>query len=132
MGDRLEAEPTEHYDNTSSLVLKLMKAAIVLRWLFVLSLWLVLVPYGVWGLRSEFPLWREYFTWSSLRYGMFYNPWASLAIVICIAYTCAVLVWHSQKLLKGWSDQETYRFQQTADKILHNPRHWLWLLLKRL
>jgi hypothetical protein len=109
-----------------------MKAAIVTRWLFVLSLWIVLFPYGVWGLRAEIPLWREYFTWSSLRYGMYYHPWASLALVLCIAYTCAVLVWHSHKLLKGWSARETYRFKQEAAKIAQNPRHWLWLILKRI
>ncbi|MGB2927107.1 MAG: hypothetical protein WBB82_17545 [Limnothrix sp.] len=129
MGDR-PAVPSSHSFNP--LTPKLKKAMVIGRWLFVLGLWLTLGSYSIWGLRGEFSLWQAHLTWASVRYGLAYNPWASLALVTCVAYTCAVLVWHSQKLLQGWSERETYRLNQTADKIAKNPHHWLWFMLKKI
>ncbi|NJN72634.1 MAG: hypothetical protein HC799_07390 [Limnothrix sp. RL_2_0] len=129
MGDRLPA-PSHH--NTDPLTTKLKKAIVLGRWLFVVGLWLTLGIYSLWGLRGEFGLWREHLTWTSVRYGLAYHPFPTLSLVICVAYTCAVLVWHSQKLLQGWSERETYRLDKEAKKIAQNPRHWLWLVLKKI
>lgn len=127
MGDR---HPPQSDKPPKPLVQQLMTAVILGRWLVVLMLWLTLGLYSLWGLRQEIPIWLEHLTWASVRYGLGYNPWASFSLVLCIAYTCAVLVWHSQKLLKGWSARETYRFEKEAQKIAQNPRHWLWYFLK--
>ncbi len=129
VGDRQKQESQQP---PSPLATKLMRAIVISRWSMVLGLWLTLGSFAIWSLRSEFVLWRDYLTWASLRYGLAYNPWAALALVLCIAYTCAVGVWHSQKLLSGWSPRELYRLERQATKISQNPRHWLWQVLKKI
>ncbi|OKH14654.1 hypothetical protein NIES208_13435 [[Limnothrix rosea] IAM M-220] len=129
LGDR---QNQELHKPPSPLATKLMRAIIISRWSMVVGLWLTCGTYAAWALRAEFVLWRDHLTWASLRYGLAYNPLAALALVLCVAYTCAVSVWHSQKLLQGWSARELYRLEKQATKISQNPRHWLWQVLKKI
>ncbi|BAW96349.1 hypothetical protein NIES970_12750 [[Synechococcus] sp. NIES-970] len=129
MGDRRPQELTT--DNSlSPLARKLARLNVLGRWLFVVMLWLTLGNYGFWALREEFPLWQEYLTWAVIRLSLGYHYWASAALTLCVAYTCAILVWHSQKLLRGWSDRECYRLNRWAERLDQNKRHWLWRVLK--
>ncbi|MBV5260587.1 hypothetical protein FLX56_19430 [Synechococcus moorigangaii CMS01] len=131
MGDRqLQELPGDNH--LSPLATKLVKLTIFGRWLMVVLLWLILGSYSVWALRPEFPLWQDYLTWAVVRLSLGYHFWASVALSICIAYTCGVLVWHSQKLLRGWSAQERYRFNQWAERLAQNRHHWLWSVLEWL
>lgn len=129
MGDRHSASLKKPVHLTT---VKLMHLIVLGRWLLVLCLWLTLGIYGLWGLRAEVPLWRDYLTWTSVRYGLIYNPEASLALFFCVGYTCAVLIWHSQKLLRGWSEREQYKLEKKAEKINQDSKHWLHRLLKKL
>lgn len=129
MGDRQGSQSNQAL---SPFATKLTKAIILGRWLFVAGLWLTFGLYGIWHLRTEFPLWRDYLTWAIVRYSMAYHPLASFSLVLCVAYTCSVLVWHSYKLLRGWSPREQYRLEKEAEKIANNHRHWLWFLINRV
>ena len=129
MGDRRTPESRK---SPSPLAAKLIQAIILGRWFMVLGLWLTFGVYAAWALRAEFVLWRDHLTWASVRYGLAYNPFAALCVVLCVAYTCAVAVWHSQKLLNGWSAREIYHLEKQAVKISKNPRHWLWFVLKKI
>ena len=129
MGDRQEQERQQ---SLSPLAMKLMRATIISRWSMVAGLWLTCGIYSAWALRAELVLWLDHLTWASVRYGLAYNPLAALALVLCVAYTCAVAVWHSEKLLNGWSAREVYRLEKQADKMSKNPRHWLWTVLKKI
>lgn len=129
MGDR---QPPNLRKAPSPLAIKLTQAIILGRWLMVLGLWLTCGTYAAWGLRAEYVLWRDHLTWASVRYGLAYNPVAALCLVLCIAYTCAVAAWHSQKILQGWSAREMEQLEKQAFKISRNPRHWLWFILKKI
>lgn len=129
MGDR---QTSQSEPELSPLAIKVMQATIIGRWLFVGFLWITLGIYGFWSLRNEFPLWQDHLTWAIVRYGLAYHYWSSLGLVICLAYTCAVLVWHSQKLISGWSAREKHLLEKEAEKMTENSRHWLWLIVNRI
>jgi hypothetical protein len=106
---------------------KLHQLTIYGRWLMVVLFWLTLGLLGIWGLRSEFPLWREYFTWSAVRYGLAFNRLSAMSLAFCIGMTAAVLVWQSKVILWGLSDRERYRLEQEVMKIRSaGPSHPLW------
>jgi hypothetical protein len=98
------------------------------RWFFVVICWLSLGTLGVWGLRHEFPIWQDYFTWTALRYGLAYNLSYTLCIGFCIGLTASVLVWQSYNLLHGGiAPHERQRLERKVKKIrLIGSRHPLW------
>jgi hypothetical protein len=131
MGDRQPKALTTD-EPLSPLAQKLARLNLLGRWLLVLVLWLTLGSYGIWVLSQEFFLWQDYLTWAVVRLSLGYNYGASIALTFCVAYTCAVLVWHSQKILRGWSGRECYRLNRWAEKLTKNQNHWLWLILEYL
>ncbi|MDX2215696.1 MAG: hypothetical protein SFY66_20710 [Oculatellaceae cyanobacterium bins.114] len=97
------------------------------RWLVTGLFWLCLAPLSLWGLRSEMALWREYFTWAALRYGLIYNPLPTFGLALCIGTTVAVLIWQSRNILFGISQQQTKRLERQLIKIREQgPSHPLW------
>jgi hypothetical protein len=97
------------------------------RWLFVGCMWLLIAPAALWDLRAEIALWRQYFTWVALRYGLFDHPWATLGLSFCIGMTVAVLVWQSRNILLGLPHQEKQRLEQLVWRIRQQgPSHPLW------
>ena len=97
------------------------------RWSLVGCSWLILAPLGIWGLRSEIPLWREHLTWVSLRYGIAYNPIPSLLLAFCLGLTMAVLVWQSRNVLLGMPIRERYRLEKWVREIEGTgSAHPLW------
>lgn len=108
-------------------VQKLYQLSIYGRWLVVGLCWLILAPLSIWGLRDEISLWRDYFTWTAVRYGLAYNPWATLCLSVCLGVTTAVLVGQSKHILFGISPREKYRLQQQVRRIKSaGPSHPLW------
>ncbi len=97
------------------------------RWLFVGFLWLTVAPLCLWDLREEIELWRQYFTWVAIRYGLYYHPLATLGLSFCIGMTLAVLIWQSRNILMGLPEPEKKRLEQQLWRIRQQgPTHPLW------
>lgn len=97
------------------------------RWLVVVALWLTVAPLSLWNLRSEISLWLDYFTWTSVRYGLAYHRWAAIGLGLCLGMTLAVLLWQSRNLLWGRPQQEQRRLEQQVLQIRRQgPSHPLW------
>lgn len=97
------------------------------RWLTVVGLWLIIAPISLWSLRSEIELWRDYFTWAALRYGLAYNSLAAVGMAFCIGMTVAVLLWQSRNILFGISERQEKRLEKQLVRIhQQGPSHPLW------
>ncbi len=108
-------------------VLRLHQLQVGARWLFVSFLWLTLAPVCLWNLREELILWRQYFTWVAVRYGLYYHPWSTLGLSFCIAMTLAVLIWQSRNILFGMPEDEKQRLEKQVFQIRQQgPSHPLW------
>ncbi|KAF3887769.1 MULTISPECIES: hypothetical protein [Nostocales] len=108
-------------------VLKLHQLQVTARWLFVSFLWLTLAPVCLWNLREELLLWRQYFTWIAVRYGLYYHPLSTLGLSFCIGMTLAVLIWQSRNILFGMPEDEKQRLEKQVFQIRQQgPSHPLW------
>ncbi len=97
------------------------------RWLFVTLLWSSIGSLSLWGLRSEIALWRQYFTWAAVRYGLYYNPLPTFGLAFCIGMTVAVLVWQSRNILLGLPRPEQRRLEEQVYRIRQQgSSHPLW------
>lgn len=97
------------------------------RWLVVGLLWLILAPICLWNLRSEIELWREYFTWAALRYGLIYHRFAAFGLALCVGMTVSTLLWQSRNILFGLSDRHSQRLEKQVHKIhQQGSSHPLW------
>lgn len=97
------------------------------RWLFVSCLWLIISPACLWDLRSEIALWQQYFTWSAVRYGLFFHPLSTVGLAFCIGMTVSVLVWQSRNILIGLPQPEKQRLEKQVCRIRQQgPTHPLW------
>jgi hypothetical protein len=106
---------------------KLHRLTVYGRWLFVGCLWLTITPLCLWDLRSEIVLWRQYFTWVAVRYGLIFHPLSAFGLVFCVSVTAAVLTWQSRNILLGLPPQEKYRLEQQVYRIRQQgPSHPLW------
>lgn len=110
------------------LVSKLYRLNLYGRWLFVAGSWLILGSLGIWGLREEFGLWSEYFTWTAVRYSFQFQRLSTLSLAFCVGVTAAVLVWQSNNILHGGlAPAEKRRLYRQAQIILATgPKHPLW------
>ncbi|MEO3706877.1 hypothetical protein [Trichormus azollae] len=108
-------------------VQRLYQLTVYGRWLFVCCLWLIISPACLWDLRSEIALWQEYFTWSAVRYGLFFHPLSTLGLAFCIAMTVLVLAWQSRNILVGLPQPEKKRLEKQVCRIRQQgPTHPLW------
>ncbi|HEY9623316.1 MAG TPA: hypothetical protein V6C78_23370 [Crinalium sp.] len=97
------------------------------RWAVVALLWLCLAPLSIWGLRSEIPIWRDYFTWTALRFGLAYHPFSAFGLSLCIGATVAVLLWQSHNILFGPSHRQMKRLENQLLRIRQQGQtHPLW------
>lgn len=97
------------------------------RWLVVVILWITLGSLSLWGWRYELSLLRSHFTWSAVRYGIFFNPLPALGLALCIAMSVSVLVWQSRNILLGIPRQEQRRLEQQVHRICQQgASHPLW------
>jgi hypothetical protein len=106
---------------------RLHQLTVLARWLLVVGLWVVLGLPSLWALRFEIELWREYFTWTAVRYTLAYNTPLSIALSLCIGSTIAVLIWQSRNILAGLPEPEQHRLEQQVMQIRRQgPSHPLW------
>ena len=97
------------------------------RWFVVGLLWLSIGFLSLWGLRAEIALWRQYFTWVAVRYGLYYNPLPTFGLALCIGMTVSVLVWQTRNILLGLPSEEQQRLEKQVDRIRQQgPSHPLW------
>lgn len=122
------AEDNAKLDQTfKQQVERLHRLTVYGRWLFVILLWVSIGFLSLWGLRLEIVLWRQYFTWVAVRYGLYYNPLPTFGLAFCIGMTVAVLVWQSRNILLGLSHPEQRRLEQQVCRIRQQgPSHPLW------
>lgn len=114
---------------------RLHRLMVYCRWLLVGFLWLTVGSWSLWSLRSEFTLWRQYFTWAAVRYAIIDNRLSAIALSLCIGMTVAVLVWQSRNILFGRSAQEQARLQQQVLRIRQQGKThplWNWVCQKSL
>jgi hypothetical protein len=97
------------------------------RWLVVVILWITLGSLSLWGWRYELSLLRSHFTWSAVRYGIFFNPLPALGLALCIAMSVSVLVWQSRNILLGNTTPGTEAFRAQVHRICQQgASHPLW------
>jgi hypothetical protein len=90
-------------------------------------LWVSVAPISLWGLRSEIDLWRDYFTWTAVRYGLAYNPLPTFGLALCIGMTVTVLIWQSRNIAFGISQRQTKRLERQLLSIRQQGKsHPLW------
>ncbi|GAB1539617.1 hypothetical protein NUACC21_22840 [Scytonema sp. NUACC21] len=129
--DKQPSKPDWEIDNTdphfAQQVQRLHQLQVGARWLFVSFLWLTLAPICLWNLREEIVLWRQYFTWVAVRYGLYYHPLSTLGLSFCVGMLLAVLIWQSRNILFGVPDAEKQRLEQQVFRIRQQgPSHPLW------
>ncbi len=124
--------PSDQLDDTADAVLqqqaqRLYKVILQLRWLSVGVLWISIAPLSLWGLRHEFALWLDYFTWTALRYSLIYNPLCAVGLIFCVSLTISTAIWQSYNTLFGLSPRHLHRLKRQVLKIRQRgKKHWLW------
>ncbi|WP_427159195.1 hypothetical protein ACQFX9_24525 [Aliinostoc sp. HNIBRCY26] len=122
-----EPEISGNEQSLTQQVQRLHQLTVYGRWIFVGCLWLTIAPLCLWNLRSEIVLWKQYFTWVALRYGVVYHPFSALGLAFCIGMTTSVLVWQSRNILLGLPQQEKHRLEKQVFQIRQQgPTHPLW------
>ncbi|MBD2089319.1 hypothetical protein H6F67_05565 [Microcoleus sp. FACHB-1515] len=97
------------------------------RWAVTIAAWLTIGLLSLWQLRSEFALWREYFTWAAVRYGLAFNPLSAIGLATCIGLTVSVLLWQSHNILFGISQRQVQRLKKQVLQIRQQgSSHPLW------
>lgn len=106
---------------------RLHQATVYSRWFLVGLLWVTVAPWSLWSLRSELALWRDYFTWTAVRYGLAFNLVPTVGLTLCIALTVSTLIWQSRNILFGIPARQRQRLKQRLLKIRQQGEsHPLW------
>lgn len=99
-------------------------------WRLTVGVWLTIGPLTLWQLRSEISLLLDYFTWTSVYYGLKYNFLGSLGFFFCIGLASTLLIREIRHLTLGISDVERKRLEnQLAQIRRQGPSHPLWSLI---
>ncbi len=108
-------------------VQRLHQLTVYSRWAVAVVLWLTVGLLSLWSLRSDIQLWREYFTWTAVRYALAYNPVPAVGLSLCVGFTTAILIWQSRNILFGLPKSERQRLEQSVLRIQRQgPSHPLW------
>lgn len=130
MMDKLPIKGIEENDKDPEFIeqiKKMHRVTVYARWLFTGFLWLTVAPICLWMLRDEMGILQQYFTWNSVKFGLFYNPLATFGLAFCIGMTLAVLIWQSRNILFGLPKQEVQRLENQVFRIRkQGPSHPLW------
>ncbi|MEL6162326.1 MAG: hypothetical protein AAFY21_09695 [Cyanobacteria bacterium J06641_2] len=122
-----QVEKTSSDSSFNQQVQRLHELTVYGRWLVVIFLWLTVAPLCLWELRTEIELLREYFTWASVRYGLFFHPFAALGLGLCVGMTLSVLMWQSRNILFGMPVAEKQRLEKQVYRIRQQgSSHPLW------
>lgn len=124
MIDRDRAEETQE--------IEALRQAMMRSWWWVcLALWLSVGVLSLWWLRSGLQELREYFTWSAVRYMLYYERRAAIGLGLCYGLTLALLVSESRHILWGLSAGERSRLHTRLHKIRNQgPSHPQWKIIR--
>ena len=131
----MEQQPKQnsinHEDNSDPeferQVQRLYELTVYSRWLLIAFVWLTIVPICLWSLRMEIALWKEYFTFAAVRYGLISHPLAALGLAFSVGMILAVLIWQSRNILFGLSSEEKKLLQDRVWRIRkQGSNHPLW------
>jgi hypothetical protein len=99
--------------------------------IFLGLLWLLIGIPSLWALRVDLGRLLNYFTWTGLRYALFYRPgWPTLGLLLCVSFTMGILIAQSRYELFGLYPMERIMLEQQSRWILafpvrHPLRRWL-------
>ncbi|MGQ9838393.1 MAG: hypothetical protein ACUVRV_10610 [Cyanobacteriota bacterium] len=99
--------------------------------IFLGLLWLLIGIPSLWALRADLGRLLNYFTWTGLRYALFYRPgWPTLGLLLCVSFTVGILIAQSRYELFGLYPIERIMLEQQSRWILSFPvqhplRRWL-------
>lgn len=99
--------------------------------IFLGLLWLLIGIPSLWALRVDLGRLLNYFTWTGLRYALFYRPgWPTLGLLLCVSFTTGILIAQSRYELFGLYPVERVMLEQQSRWILSFPvrhplRRWL-------
>lgn len=117
----------EQLSRTQRQVFRLYQRQVRNQWCLLLWTTVFLLPPSLWALRDEISLLREAFTWTGLRYGLAYHPWASLGLILPISLLIGLLIRQAHHRLLGFSAREQQRFERQLQKIQsQGESHPLW------
>jgi len=77
--------------NFQTEVARLHQYLMTMCWRWLRLLWLIVLPLSLWQLRDEIALWRQYFTWTAVRYGLIYHPLAAAGLIFCASLTVSTV-----------------------------------------
>ncbi|MEM8614918.1 MAG: hypothetical protein AAGF93_23135 [Cyanobacteria bacterium P01_H01_bin.105] len=101
-------------------------------WRLTVGVWLTIGPLTLWQLRSEISLLLDYFTWTSVYYGLKYNFLGALGFFLCAGLATTLFVREIRHLTLGISPIERKRLENQLAKIRHQgASHPLWSLVNR-
>lgn len=101
-------------------------------WRLTVGVWLTIGPLTLWQLRSEISLLLDYFTWTSVYYGLKYNFLGALGFFLCAGLATTLFVREIRHLTLGISPIERKRLENQLAKIRRQgASHPLWSLVNR-
>ena len=99
-------------------------------WRLTVGVWLSIGPLTLWQLRSEISLLLDYFTWTSVYYGLKYNFLGALGFFLCVGLVTTLLVREIRHLTLGISPVERRRLEKQLVQIRRQgSSHPLWSLI---
>jgi hypothetical protein len=117
---------------TERAIESLRQHALTTWWRFTVIVWLTIGPLTLWQLRSEISLLLDYFTWTSVYYGLKYNFLGAIGFFICVGLASTLLIREIRHLTLGLSPMERKRLEnQLAQIRRQGPSHPLWSLVNR-
>ncbi len=101
-------------------------------WRLTVLVWLTIGPLTLWQLRSEISLLLDYFTWTSVYYGLKYNFWGAVGFFVCVGLAITLLIREIRHLTLGISPIERKRLENQLSQIRRQgSSHPLWSLVNR-
>ena len=105
---------------------------LTLWWRLTVGIWLTVGPLTLWQLRSEISLLLDYFTWTSVYYGLKYNFLGAVGFFLCVGLAAMLVVREIRHLTLGLSPLERKRLEhQLAHIRRQGSSHPLWSLVNR-
>lgn len=84
--------------------------------------WILIGLPSLWGLRLEIARMIDYFTWTSLKYALFYKPQLpSMGLLFCLGFTLYALLSHSRYELLGLMKSERALLESQVEWIRRLP-----------
>ena len=109
-----------------------LRQAMMRTWWWVcLCLWLTVGLLSLWWVRSDLQELHQYFTWTAVRYMLFYNRLAGMGLGLCFGLTLALLLSESRQILWGISEGEHARLLGNLRQIhAQGPSHPQWKVIR--